>query len=82
MEKQFKVSGFEPFRREYLQKWLHTNQTAHYKQDKDTQSMQAVIRGLTPNGCLLAEGSAGQTLELYPDGNSLDFFSGLLTRKL
>ena len=40
------------------------------------------IEGLTENGFLRAVDSNGQTFELHPDGNSLDFFRGLIRRKL
>jgi len=41
-----------------------------------------VIKGLTDSGFLLAEDKVGVQFELCPDGNSLDFFSGLIKRKL
>lgn len=40
------------------------------------------IEGLTPHGFLRAVDGSGQSFELHPDGNSLDFFKGLLRRKL
>jgi len=36
---------------------------------------------LAPSGYLLAEGPEGR-FELHPDGNSLDFFQGLIRKKL
>ena len=46
------------------------------------QRIPLTIEGLTPHGFLRAVDSVGQTFELHPDGNSLDFFQGLLRRKL
>ena len=40
------------------------------------------LLGLTASGCLLAVDEDGVRFELYPDGNSFDFFAGLLKRKL
>jgi biotin--protein ligase len=43
----------------------------------------AVIKGLAKTGGLLAQDlETHEMLELYPDGNSLDFFKGLIKRKL
>ncbi|XP_031124626.1 biotin--protein ligase 2-like [Ipomoea triloba] len=40
------------------------------------------IQGLSSSGYLLAITDDGQTCELHPDGNSFDFFKGLVRRKL
>ena len=40
------------------------------------------IQGLTPEGYLLAADAGGQRYSLSPDGNSLDFFKGLIKTKL
>eukprot|EP00850_Spirogloea_muscicola_P015278 SM000116S24199 [mRNA] locus=s116:62796:65821:+ [translate_table: standard] len=40
------------------------------------------IQGLTPDGFLLARDEQGQSYALHPDGNSLDFFKGLISRKI
>jgi len=40
------------------------------------------IKGLTGEGYLLAEDVAGERVSLSPDGNSLNFFDGLVMRKL
>ncbi|KAL6512069.1 Biotin--protein ligase 2 [Orobanche gracilis] len=40
------------------------------------------IQGLTSSGYLLAVTEDGQSCELHPDGNSFDFFKGLVRRKL
>jgi len=41
-----------------------------------------VVRGITGTGYLLATDSRGTRYELHPDGNSLDFFKGLVRKKL
>ncbi|RLN87242.1 hypothetical protein BBJ28_00014739 [Nothophytophthora sp. Chile5] len=83
MEELFREKGFEPFMADYLARWLHTNQVVQVASGDDGSGakMPAVIKGLTSTGCLLAEAD-GSRLELYPDGNSFDFLSGLLKRKL
>ena len=40
------------------------------------------IVGLTPTGYLRAVHASGEQYELHPDGNSLDFFSGLISKKI
>ncbi|KAF4317588.1 hypothetical protein BBO99_00006384 [Phytophthora kernoviae] len=83
MEKLFLTDGFEPFMTEYLSRWLHSDQVVQVASGDDAngKKVPAVIKGLTSTGCLLAE-SDGSRFELYPDGNSFDFLSGLLKRKL
>ena len=46
------------------------------------QQIPLVVEGLTPHGFLRAVDSTGQTFELHPDGNSFDFFKGLIRKKL
>ncbi|CAK4082871.1 unnamed protein product [Aphanomyces euteiches] len=83
MEEQFQAEGFQPFVEEYTAHWLHTNQVVQVQGDNPGDApMRATIQGLTATGCLLATTEAGEKYELYPDGNSFDFFSGLLKRKL
>ncbi|KAL7686550.1 putative ribosomal protein L1 [Plasmopara halstedii] len=84
MEKLFLEQGFEPFMEEYLARWLHTDQVVQVASSDDAggRKVPAVIKGLTSTGCLLAKGDDGSSLELYPDGNSFDFLTGLLKRKL
>lgn len=41
-----------------------------------------VIKGLTDEGYLLAKDGAGERYALSPDGNRLDFFQGLIKKKL
>lgn len=40
------------------------------------------IQGLTNDGYLLAVDDKGEQYSLSPDGNSLDFFEGLIKAKL
>ncbi|KAL4138839.1 hypothetical protein PRIC2_002342 [Phytophthora ramorum] len=84
MEKLFLQKGFEPFMADYLARWLHSDQVVQVASGEDAsgKKVSAVIKGLTSTGCLLAQGDDGSRLELYPDGNSFDFLSGLLKRKL
>lgn len=83
MEQVFQTQGFAPFKVAYLERWLHTNQTVQVASGtgEEAPKTAAVIKGLTDTGCLLADAD-GEALELYPDGNSFDFLSGLLKRKL
>ncbi|OQR82587.1 biotin-protein ligase [Achlya hypogyna] len=82
MEAEFKRSGIAPFEKDYTDNWLHTNQLVKVQGDRPGEpEMAATIQGLSPSGCLLATSDSGQRYELYPDGNSFDFFNGLLKRK-
>lgn len=83
MELKFKEEGFAPFEDAYLEHWLHTDQVVQVAASAEDpyHKVSAVIKGLTRTGCLLAEAD-GESFELYPDGNSFDFMSGLLKRKL
>lgn len=75
------LAGIKDF---YTQHWLHSNQivSVEHSDGDGVTSEQMVIKGLTDSGFLLAEDKAGVQFELCPDGNSLDFFSGLIKRKL
>ena len=53
---------------------------AHGK--SEPQRISLTVQGLTPHGFLRASDAAGHLYELHPDGNSLDFFAGLIRRKL
>ncbi|XP_017219400.2 biotin--protein ligase 1, chloroplastic isoform X4 [Daucus carota subsp. sativus] len=85
--KKFNVSaGFKPLEELYYKTWLHSGQRVIVEEkndDKDhgRQSM-VTIQGLTSSGYLLAIGDDNQMCELHPDGNSFDFFKGLIRRKL
>ena len=72
--------GFEPLKANYINSWLHSGQEVMIK-DGDA-STSVTICGLTKSGYLLAEDKDSNRFELHPDGNSLDFFSGLISRKI
>ncbi|KDO25492.1 hypothetical protein SPRG_09434 [Saprolegnia parasitica CBS 223.65] len=83
MEAEFRRTGFASFEQDYTNHWLHTNQLVKVQGDRPGEpEMAATIQGLSPSGCLLATSDSGQRYELYPDGNSFDFFKGLLKRKV
>mmetsp|Transcript_17725 Transcript_17725/g.22605 ORF Transcript_17725/g.22605 Transcript_17725/m.22605 type:complete len:389 (-) Transcript_17725:440-1606(-) len=73
--------GFERIRKEYEKRWLHSGQQVTLESNN---GLKATINGISSTtGALLATCiSTGEKLELYPDGNRMDFFKGLLTRKL
>ncbi|KAK2077035.1 hypothetical protein QBZ16_005263 [Prototheca wickerhamii] len=75
------VDGFDPFRPAYLGAWLHTDQRVEL--EEGGEKVPVIVRGLTDDGYLLAQDAGGaQRYELHPDGNSLDFFKGLVRKKL
>lgn len=81
----FKERGFDALKPAYLRHWLHTHQTVTLIEIDDNgvrTDVPVIIRGLTPSGYLLATDSNNQPFELHPDGNSLDFFKGLVRRKI
>tara|TARA_B100001057_G_C22532196_1_gene826202 strand:+ start:91 stop:687 length:597 start_codon:yes stop_codon:yes gene_type:complete len=70
--------GFTPLRDAYTALWLHTGQEVRFE-DGDT----LVVEGLADSGFLLARRKGGsETFELHPDGNRLDFWTGLLRRRV
>jgi biotin--protein ligase len=77
----FSLKGFDPFKDEYLRSWLHTDQKVTIEDKEAGTSIPVTIKGLTASGYLLAEDGTGLAMELFPDGNSLDFFTGLIRRK-
>ncbi|KAM7514944.1 hypothetical protein LguiA_004527 [Lonicera macranthoides] len=79
--------GFQPLEELYYKTWLHSGQRVIVQQEKNDDQDQPVenlvtIQGLTSSGYLLAISEDGQMCELHPDGNSFDFFKGLIKRKL
>lgn len=74
------AEGFAPFEEEYCRHWLHSNQQVQL--EEGGLRVPVTIRGLSSNGYLLATDAAGERYELHPDGNSLDFFNGLVRKKL
>lgn len=73
------TNGFDQFKQAYYNAWLHSGQSVNVK-DGDT-FVSVRITGLTEQGYLLAVGQHGEHYELCPDGNSLDFFHGLIVTK-
>ncbi|KAK2971009.1 hypothetical protein RJ640_023441 [Escallonia rubra] len=82
----FISQGFQPLEELYYNTWLHNGQRVivqHKDEDQDEVVENVVtIQGLTSSGFLQALGDDGQMYELHPDGNSFDFFKGLVRRKL
>lgn len=52
------------------------------KGDAGEEDVSVRIQGLTVDGYLLAADDCGEQYSLSPDGNSLDFFKGLIKSKL
>lgn len=89
----FEQRGFAPFVDAYTGAWLHTNQQLRLLDDGGRER-NVIVRGLTATGYLAAdevvaatattttaESAFAERFELHPDGNSLDFFAGLVARK-
>jgi biotin--protein ligase len=80
------TDGFSPLQQAYTDNWLHAGQRVEleegYGQSQLAERISLTIDGLTPHGFLRASDAAGHSYELHPDGNSLDFFKGLIRRKL
>jgi len=71
--------SFEPFLRDYHAQWLHSGQRV----EVDNAKQMVTIQGISPKtGALLAMDDQGKLLELTPDGNRLDFFKGLVSKKI
>jgi len=81
----FSASGFEPLEAAYLSRWLHSDQQVVLSEEDPGMGKRDVnltIRGLTPAGYLLGVDRFGTKYELHPDGNSFDFFKGLVRKKI
>lgn len=77
--------GFAPFMAPYYEHWLHSGQVVTLEMEGGAR---ARVRGITSDFGLLvvdevdAEGrGTGRTWTLQSDGNSFDFFRGLLRKK-
>ncbi|CAA7401542.1 unnamed protein product [Spirodela intermedia] len=77
---KFLNEGFQALEELYYRTWLHSGQKVVIKEERGDTAV--TIQGLTPSGYLLAADDADNLYELHPDGNSLDFFQGLVRRKL
>ncbi|XP_022856815.1 biotin--protein ligase 1, chloroplastic-like isoform X3 [Olea europaea var. sylvestris] len=85
--KKFSVSaGFQALEELYYKTWLHSGQRVIVQEKNENQDQISenvvTIQGITTSGYLLAVTEDGQACELHPDGNSFDFFKGLVRRKL
>ncbi|KAM0843071.1 hypothetical protein ACQ4PT_057959 [Festuca glaucescens] len=80
----FANQGFQALEERYYNAWLHSGQRVVVQDAHEGQSVNSVvtIQGLTPSGYLYAIGEDGKSYELHPDGNSFDFFTGLVRRKM
>ncbi|KAK9162174.1 hypothetical protein Syun_003076 [Stephania yunnanensis] len=79
------TQGFRALEEAYYKAWLHSGQRIVIQEKDDTQLVENVsvtVQGLTSSGYLLAVGEDNHLYELHPDGNSFDFFKGLVRRKL
>ncbi|KAK4274052.1 hypothetical protein QN277_017343 [Acacia crassicarpa] len=80
----FMNQGFQTLEPLYYKTWLHSGQRVIVQEKNEDKVIEHVvtIQGLTSSGYLLAVGDDNQMCELHPDGNSFDFFKGLVKRKL
>lgn len=80
----FLNQGFESLKGLYYKTWLHSGQKVVIQEKSEDRLVENVvtIQGLSSSGYLLAVGEDCQMYELHPDGNSFDFFKGLVRRKL
>lgn len=83
------AEGFAPFEQDYYAAWLHSGQHVELAEEAAAGGQAAaqlrvrvIIEGLSTHGYLQARDEGGEAYELHPDGNSLDFFEGLVRRKL
>ncbi|KAL6888722.1 hypothetical protein ACP4OV_009748 [Aristida adscensionis] len=76
--------GFQALEEQYYDSWLHSGQKVVVQDAHESLSEGSVvtIQGLTPTGYLYAIGQDGESYELHPDGNSFDFFKGLVRKKM
>ncbi|CAJ2644255.1 biotin--protein ligase 2-like [Trifolium pratense] len=80
----FQNQGFQTLEELYYKTWLHSGQRVIVQEKIEDKVVEHVVtvQGLTSSGYLLAVGDDNQMCELHPDGNSFDFFKGLVRRKL
>lgn len=80
--REFQMNGFEPFMKDYLDTWIHTNEILTVISDDETTRTKAKVTGISSEtGMLLAEAENGQVLELFPDTHSLNLMDKLLYKK-
>jgi biotin--protein ligase len=73
----FDRDGFAPFVADYERSWMHGGQRLQLE-----DGTRVTVEGLAPQGLLRARDERGATYELHPDGNSLDWFKGLVKKKV
>lgn len=81
----FLFQGFHVLEELYYKTWLHSGQRVTIEEKHEGQSVEEIVvtvQGLTSSGYLLATDEDNKSYELHPDGNSFDFFKGLVRRKL
>lgn len=82
----FLKQGFSTLESKYYEKWLHSDQKVLLEEGQEQNccpsSVFVTVKGLTSTGYLLATDDENNKYELHPDGNSYDFFKGLVRRKL
>lgn len=82
----FLKQGFSTLESKYCEKWLHSEQKVLLEEGQEQNhcpsSVFVTVKGLTSSGYLLAVDDENNKYELHPDGNSYDFFKGLVRRKL
>nr|CAD1834589.1 unnamed protein product [Ananas comosus var. bracteatus] len=81
----FSDQGFQFLEELYYDTWLHSGQKVVIEEKHEDQSVEetvVTVQGLTSSGYLLATDEDNKTYELHPDGNSFDFFKGLVRRKI
>ncbi|CAD6247970.1 unnamed protein product [Miscanthus lutarioriparius] len=79
----FLNQGFQALEEQYYNSWLHCGQRVVVQDAHESKSGGVVtIQGLTPTGYLYAIDEDNKSYELHPDGNSFDFFTGLVRRKM
>ncbi|XP_055834737.1 biotin--protein ligase 2-like [Solanum dulcamara] len=82
----FLEQGFQALEELYYRTWLHSGQRVIVQERSNDQDQfvenVVTIQGLASSGYLLGITDDGQICELHPDGNSFDFFKGLIKRKM
>ncbi|KAF3152750.1 biotin holocarboxylase synthetase [Orbilia oligospora] len=82
---RFLKEGFQAFEQEYYQYWLHSDQVVNLE---DNHNSKACIQGISMDDGMLVVSElnehnmrTGKQFKLQADGNSFDFFNGLLRKK-
>ncbi|GEQ71134.1 hypothetical protein JCM33374_g4815 [Metschnikowia sp. JCM 33374] len=79
----FQTCGLQPFLSLYYKRWLHSDQEIKLDAEGNGTTRSCVIKGITSeDGLLMVKDlSTGEMLQLQPDGNSFNFFEGLMYKK-